>query len=42
MDIVPADNDKFEVYLTVAKFQNNMGYSLTQNIEFGTELSEKI
>ena len=42
MEIVPPDNDQFEIYLTIAKFVNNMGYSLTQNLEFGTELSQKI
>lgn len=29
MDIVREDNEKFEIYFTIAKFVNNMGYSLT-------------
>jgi hypothetical protein len=39
---LPPENEEFELYFTIAKFVNNMGYSLTQNAEFGTELSEKI
>jgi hypothetical protein len=42
IDLLPPENEEFELYFTIAKFVNNMGYSLTQNAEFGTELSEKI
>ena len=42
MDIVREDNEKFEIYFTIAKFVNNMGYSLTQNSDFGSELADKI
>ena len=26
-------NDQFELYFTIAKFEGNMGYSLTQNYD---------
>lgn len=30
---LPASNDQFELYFTIAKFEGNMGYSLTQNFD---------
>jgi len=30
---LPNTNDQFELFFTIAKFEGNMGYSLTQNYE---------
>ena len=30
---LPSSNDQFELYFTIAKFEGNMGYSLTQNLD---------
>lgn len=30
---MPNSNDQFELFFTIAKFEGNMGYSLTQNFD---------
>ena len=30
---LPNSNDQFELFFTIAKFEGNMGYSLTQNTD---------
>lgn len=35
MEILLPQNQQFDIYFTIAKFVNNMGYSLTQNQENG-------
>ena len=32
---LPSASDQFELYFTIAKFEGNMGYSLTQNFDSG-------
>ena len=33
---MPNANDQFELFFTIAKFEGNMGYSLTQNYDAAT------
>lgn len=37
METLLPQQQQFDIYFTIAKFVNNMGYSLTQNQENGSD-----